>query len=81
MTPAQNVGHQVSALEAHGVPTMRRLVVRRAVNVVEDGRWQTALRKPAEIMKVVTVAQALDVSTFACQGLPRISRCPLPARA
>jgi hypothetical protein len=53
---AQDVGHQVTALEARGVPPMRRFVVGRAVDLVEDRARQAPLRQSPEIMEVVTVA-------------------------
>ena len=54
---AQDIGHQVAALEARGILAKRHLVVGGAVDVVEDRAGQPLLRQLAEIMEVVAVAQ------------------------
>ena len=66
---AQDVGHQVTTLEARRVPAMRHLVVGCSVDVVENGGRQAPLGQPAEIMKVVAVAKAHDPTKLDCRRI------------
>jgi hypothetical protein len=54
---AQDVGHEVAALEARRIPAISHLVVSRPVDVIEDRTRQTSSGEASEIMKIVTVAQ------------------------
>ena len=56
--PAQDIGHEIAALEAFGIPAIGRLVVGRAVDVVEDRPRQPPLGERPEVMEVVAVLQA-----------------------
>ena len=56
--PAQDIGHQIAALEALRVAAKGDLVVRRSVNVVEDRPGQALPCERAEIVEVVAMAQA-----------------------
>ena len=62
---AQDVGHQVAALEARRIPAKGHLVVSRSIDVIKDRTWQTSFGQPPEIMKVVTVAQTHSAPAFA----------------
>ena len=53
---AQDVGHQVTALEARRVSAKRGLVVGATIDVVEDRSRQPPLGQLPEIMEVVTLA-------------------------
>ena len=56
--PAQDIRHQVAALEARRIPAIGHLVVGRAVDVVEDRPRQPPLRERPEVVEVVAVLQA-----------------------
>ena len=54
---AQDIGHQVAAIEARRVLPMRDLVVRRPVDVVEDGARQPPSRKLTKVVEVMAIAK------------------------
>src|SRR4029077_5521834 len=49
----ENVGHQIAPLVGFGISPIRDLIVRRAVDVMEDGPRQSSPRHRAEIPDVV----------------------------
>src|SRR5512147_1584516 len=58
LDPAQDIGNEVAALEARRVLPKGYLVVRCAVDVVEDRTRQPSPGQFAEVMEVVTIGQA-----------------------
>src|SRR5215472_10810420 len=60
-TPAQDAGYKVAAFEGLRISPVRRLLVRGAVDIVEDRTGQSPLGQTPKIMKVMTIAQ-----THAC---------------
>src|SRR5207249_1302820 len=86
---AQDVGHEVTALEARCILAIRHLVVSRSVDVVKDRTRQTSPGEAPEIMKIVTVAQthiaprirASSPASIQVISLPCYSTLPSHARA
>src|SRR5438105_5145644 len=56
--PAQDAGYKVTAFEGFCVAPVRRLLVRRAVDIIEDRTGQSPLGQTPKIMKVMTIAQS-----------------------
>ena len=56
--PAQDAGYKVAAFEGFRVAPVRRLLVRGAVDIIEDRTGQSPLGQTPKIMKVVTIAQS-----------------------
>src|SRR5665213_165960 len=56
--PAQDIRHQIAALETCGIPAKRYLVIRRPVDVIEDRARQPTPRELTEIMEIMTVTHA-----------------------
>src|SRR5450755_3804281 len=54
----QDIGNEVTALEACGVPAIGHLVVGRSVDVIEDGTWYPAPSQSSKVVEVMTVTQA-----------------------
>ena len=54
--PAQDVGYEVAAFEGFCVAPVRRLLVRGAVDIIEDRAGQSPLGQTPKIMKVMTIA-------------------------
>src|SRR5215472_3538586 len=57
-TPAQDAGYKVAAFEGLRISPVRRLLVRGAVDIVEDRTRQSPLGQTPKIMKVMTIAQS-----------------------
>src|SRR5215469_787987 len=55
--PSQDAGYKVAAFEGFRVAPVRRLLVRGAVDIIEDRTGQSSLGQTPKIMKVVTIAQ------------------------
>src|SRR6201987_2952971 len=55
--PAQDVGYEIAAFEGFCVAPVRRLLVRGAVDIIEDRTRQSPLGQTPKIMKVMTIAQ------------------------
>src|SRR5205085_1907404 len=55
---AEHVGQEVAMLEARAVAAMGRLIVGRAIDIVEDRTGQSAACQPSEIVEVMTLCQA-----------------------
>ena len=69
---AQDVGHEVAALEARRIPAIGHLVVCRSVDVVEDRTRQPPSGQSPEIMEVVTVAQT-HTTPASAQSAPSLN--------
>ena len=55
---AQNVGNQVTTLEALRVPLMSYFIVSGTVDVIEYRSRQPSMGQTPKVMKVVTIAQS-----------------------
>src|SRR6516225_5286020 len=56
-TPRRDAGYKIAAFEGFCVAPVRRLLVRGAVDIIEDRTGQSPLGQTPKIMKVVTIAQ------------------------
>src|SRR5438552_17303739 len=56
-TPRRDAGYKVAAFEGFCVAPVRRLLVRGAVDIIEDRTGQSPLGQTPKIMKVMTIAQ------------------------
>src|SRR5438552_14511270 len=56
-TPRQDAGYKVAAFEGFCVAPVRRLLVRGAVDIIEDRTGQSPLGQTPKILKVMTIAQ------------------------
>ena len=66
---AQNVGNQVTTLEAFRVPLMSYFIVSGTVDVIEYRSRQPSLGQKPKVMKVVTIAQSHGTARPIRQGL------------
>ena len=71
---AQDVGHEITALEAFRVTPVGHLVLGGAVDVIEYWTGQPSPGQTPEIMKVATVAQMHECSRPIDSSVQQISR-------
>src|SRR6516162_3212747 len=56
-TPRRDAGYKIAAFEGFCVAPVGRLIVRGAVDIIEDRTGQSLLGQTPKIMKVMTIAQ------------------------
>ena len=54
----QDVGNEVTTFIGTGVAARGRLIICAPINIVKNGRWETAPRKPPKIIDIMAFVQS-----------------------